>query len=176
MPSEHAYLISRSPVMLTVAGVDVCIPFSPAARWLEAMDDPRSLAFALADRPSQERLLEALVTVPGAEQALYAQSYALLARSTGRARWWEGARLANSGAAPEILGRLVLAGVDPYARTIGEWCAAMYTVATQNSDETGQIRFEMQLAFPPAGFEDQWDDGEDYDQMMAGFRDLPGMD
>ena len=51
----------------------------------------------------------------------------------------------------------------------------MYAVATKDADDTGRIRFEMQLAFPPSGFEDRWDDGEDYDQMVAGFRDLPGM-
>lgn len=176
MPSEYALLISRAPVTVNVAGVQVTVPFSPAGVWIEHLDRPSTLLYRLADEPSQRALLEALRTVPGADKALENQSYAFLARMTGRARWWEGLRLANTGAAPDVLGRMVLNGVDPYARTVGEWCAAMYTLAVQDQDETGVIRFEMQLAFPPAGFEEQWDDGEDYETMAAGFRDLPGMD
>lgn len=175
MPSEFASLISRSPVTVNVAGAEVTIPYAPAAAWIEALERPEYLAFTLADEPSRERLLEVLLDVPGAEEALKRQSHALIQRATGWPRWWEGVRLANTAASADVLGHLVLAGVDPHARTIGEWCSAMYTVATRDADETGRIRVEMQLAFPPSGYEDQWDDGEDFDQMVAGFRDLPGM-
>lgn len=175
MTSEFAALISRTPAALNVAGVQVVVPFAPAATWLEALSAPHVLAFTLADQDSKRKLIDALTTVPGAAEALESQSYALLRSATGRARWWESVRLANTAATPDVLGRLVLAGVDPHTRTIGEWCAAMYTLATQNADETGLIKFEMTLAFPPDGFEDEWDDGEDYDQMIEGFRDLPGM-
>lgn len=175
MASEFASLISRAPVTVNVAGAEVIIPYAPAAAWIEAIEQPAYVAFHLADGPSREALLRVLLEVPGAEQALEHQSHALIARATGRARWWEGVRLANTAASADVLGHLVLAGVDPHARTIGEWCAAMYAVATKDADDTGRIRFEMQLAFPPSGFEDRWDDGEDYDQMVAGFRDLPGM-
>lgn len=175
MPSEFSSLISRSPVTINVAGAEVTIPYASAAVWIEAMERPAYLAFTLADEPSRERLIGVLMDVPGSAEALERQSHALIRSATGRARWWEGVRLANTAASADVLGHLVLAGVDPHARTIGEWCSAMYTVATKDADETGQIRFEMQLAFPPSGYEDQWDDGVDYDEMVAGFRDLPGV-
>src|SRR5688500_5163531 len=172
--SEAGARISRSPVTLTVAGVKVTVPFAPAAVWLDALQDPARAVLHLADKSSKERLMWALLDVPGAEEAIRSQSYELIRRATGRATWWESTRLANTAASPEVLGRLVLAGVDPHTRSIGEWCAAMYTVATQNADETQLIKFDMTLAFPPPGYEDEWDDGEDYDAMAAGFRDLPG--
>jgi len=173
-PSDPGALISRSPVTLTVAGVKVTVPFAPAAAWLDALQDPARAVLHLADKPSKERLMWALLDVPGAEDAIRAQSYDLIRRATGRSQWWESTRLANTAASPDVLGRLVLAGVDPHTRSIGEWCAAMYTVATQNADQTQQIKFDMTLAFPPPGYEDEWDDDEDYESMAAGFRDLPG--
>lgn len=158
-----------------MAGVEVHVPFRPATQWVDAMQTPSAALFHLTDAEGRKGIVRALVTVPGAREALEHQSHALITQATGRARWWEAVRLVMTSIEPNVLGRLVLAGVDPETRTIGEWCAAMYAVATQNVDETGRIRFDMALAFPPDGFEDEWDDGEDYEAMVAGFRDLPGV-
>lgn len=175
MASDASLLLSRDDIHLTVAGATIRIPFAPAATWLNVLDQPDYLIFGLADQEGKETLLSLLVDTPGADQAIRTQSRALIKRVTGRERWWEAVRLAYTGASPGFLGHLVLAGVDANVRTIGEWCASVYTVSTRNADDTGRIRFDMSIALPPEGLEDEWDDGNDFESMQADFRDFPGM-
>ena len=67
----------------------------------------------------------------------------------------------STSAGPDVLGRLVLANVDPWARSLGEWCAATYALCVKGCDEKGRMRFDFSLSVPPPGYEDEWDDGGD---------------
>ena len=172
MPSEYLPL-SRDPVVVTVAGVRFALPYAPAAVWTQALVNPGTLVARLATQEQREVLADLLMENRGATAELKSESLRTLGEAAGRV-WWEAARLANTSVSPEVLGRLVLAGVDAYARTIGEWCAAVYALCTKNADEKGRLRFDFSLSIPPAGYEDEWDDGDDPAAITAALGKLSG--
>jgi hypothetical protein len=172
MPNEFLPL-SRNPVAVTVAGTRFLLPYRPAAVWALAVGRTETLAASLADAGQRETLAGLLIEQPAAVSELRAESLRILGESTGRP-WWEGARLLSTSVAPEVLGRLVLAGVDAHARSVGEWCAAVYALCTKNADEKGRLRFDFSLSIPPAGYEDEWDDGDDPAEVMAAVSKLTG--
>lgn len=159
MPSEYA-LLSRGPLTVTVAGVRADIPYRPAAIWAGRLDKIHVLASVLADESGQESLADAVLTRAGAGTQLREESLRILSQATGR-KWWEAGRLLATSLSPEVLGRLVLAGVDPWNRSVGEWCAAVYALCVKGQDEKGRLRFDFSLSIPPIGYEDEWDDGDD---------------
>ncbi|MYZ38436.1 MULTISPECIES: hypothetical protein [unclassified Streptomyces] len=168
--------ISRSAVTVQVAGHPVTVPYRAAGHWLTAVADSRpSLALMrLADEDGRAWLIGRLAAGDLALETAVQGSYDALSQAGGRA-WWESYRLLSLGAQPAVLGHLLLAGVDPWARSLGEWCAAVHTLMTRNSKEEDVFKFDSQLAAPPAGFEDEWDDSEDFDAMVAAARNMPGM-
>lgn len=160
MPSDYASLL-RDPVVIRVAGTDITLPYRPAADWIRALRKLQTLAVALADDRGRDVLLDLVIEHPLAHHEIEAESLRILGEAAGR-NWWGTARLLATSANPDVLGRLVLAGVDPYGRSVGEWCAATYTACVKGQDEKGRIRFDFSLAIPPVGYEDAWDDeGED---------------
>lgn len=165
MPSEHSPL-SRRPLTVTVADVRAEIPYRPAAVWVEELSQLHVLAAVLADGPAREALADAVLAYPGAATRLREESLRILGEAAGM-KWWEAGRLLSTSAGGEVLGRLVLAGVDPWTRTVGEWCAAVYALCVKGQDEKGRIRFEFMLSLPPPGYEDEWDDGQD-PEVVAG--------
>jgi hypothetical protein len=105
---------------------------------------------------------------------VFQTSYKLLEECTGR-RWWQAARILLTGEAPDFLGRATLAGMDPWNLTVGQWCSGLYALLTQNLDEPGRFKVDAQLSMPPAGVDDDdWAD-DDFDQMVASARNMPGM-
>ncbi|WP_326811625.1 hypothetical protein [Streptomyces scopuliridis] len=168
--------ISRTPVAITVAGHPVTIPYRPAADWLTALADsrPSLTLMRLADEPSRTWLIDQLAAGTLPLETAVQGSYDTLAAVGGRA-WWETYRLGVLSTDTITLGHLVLAGVDPAARTLGEWCAAVYTLLTRNAKEQDVFKFDAQLAAPPPGFEDEWDDDQDFAAMAEAARNLPGM-
>lgn len=173
MKSEFNAL-SREPLTVHVSGVPVRIPFRPAGAWAVAMDHPGWLALLLADTEGQETLADLIIDHPDARLHVRAESLRILSESTGR-KWWEAARLIVTSTSPEVLGRMVLAGVDPWSRSIGEWCAAVYTVCTKGHDDKGRLKFDFRLSLPPRGYEDEWDDeGDDPEATMKAVRAISG--
>lgn len=170
MPSEFA-ILARAPLTVTVAGEDVQIPYRPAGAWLQAMAHPATLAARLADLEDRDRLADWVMDRPGAVMDLFNESLRLLREAGGRP-WWEVGRLMSTSAAPEILGALVVAGVDPWQRSIGEWCAATYHLCTKGQDDKGRLRFDFSLQVPPPGYEDEWDTGEGANDPAATMADL----
>ena len=172
MPNEFLPLF-REPVAVTVSGVRLLLPYRPAAAWAQGLGRVESLAAVLASPEQRETLAGLLIERPAATAELRAESLRILGEATGR-KWWEGARLLATSVAPEVLGRLVLAGVDAHARSVGEWCAAVYALCTKTADEKGRLRFDFSLSIPPAGYEDEWDDGDDPAEVMASLGKLTG--
>lgn len=173
MRSEYAPF-DRSPLTVHVCGTPIEIPFRPAAAWAVALDHPGWLAALLADEAGREVIADLLIEQPRAREDVRAESLRILSEACGR-KWWEAARLIVTSASPEVLGRMVLAGVDPWSRSIGEWCAAAYTVCTKGHDEKGRLKFDFRLSIPPRGYEDEWDDdGDDPEVTMKAVRAISG--
>jgi hypothetical protein len=136
------------------------VPWHPAAVWMQNLPYIHSVASRLAAEADRERLVDEVMRMHGAAAALRAESLRLLEHATDR-RWWAAGRLMSTSASPDVLGRLTLAGVDPWTRSIGEWCAATYALCVKGQDEKGRLKFDFQLSVPPAGYEDEWDDEGD---------------
>lgn len=165
MASEFAALL-REPTTVTVAGVRVSLPYRPAAVWASGLDRLHVLASLLADPADRDKLAEAVLSSPDAMDQLKDESLRVLGEQ-GQRPWWEVGRLLRSSASGEILGRLVLAGVDPWQRSVGEWTAAVYAIFVKDQDEKGRAKFDFTLSLPPPGYEDQWDDGIDDIDALA---------
>ena len=172
MPSEFAPL-SRSPLLITVAGTRVSIPYRPAASWAEALPRLNVLASLLAEPADRAVLTELVIEHPGARTELKSESLRILSEATGR-KWWEAGRLVSTSASPEVLGRLVLSGVDAWNRSVGEWCAATYALCVKGQDEKGRLRFDFSLSIPPSGYDDEWDDGDDPAAVQAALGAMMG--
>lgn len=157
--------LSREPVRLTVCGSELLIRWRPALGWLEALrSGPESLALALADQADDLVVGLALGEVPMAE--VQDASYQLMADETGRP-WWSALRLAYSSVGGDVLGELTLSGVDPSRVSFGQWCSAAYRVLTRNADERDKLKIDSELELPPSGYEEAWDDGNDFEAMVA---------
>lgn len=167
MPSDFAPL-SRKPLTITVAGTDVLIPYRAAALWVEAQSEMHRLPLAasLADEEGREVITDLLITHPRAEGDLKRESLRILGDAAGR-KWWEAGRLLSTSVSAEVLGRLVLSGVDPWTRSLGEWCAATYALCVKGQDEKGRLRFDFSLSVPPPGHEEEWDDDGDDPAAIA---------
>lgn len=173
MPSE-ASLLSHRPMSAVVAGARIPLPWRPAAVWCEGVGHIGTLLSELADPDVRDILADLITDHPQAVDELRRESFRLLEEATGR-RWWESARLLATAASPQVLGRLVLAGVDPWSRTVGEYVAATYSLCIKGSDEKSRMRFELSLSMPPAGYEDAWDDdGDDAEATMAAVSAMMG--
>lgn len=159
MPSDFR-ILSRDPLTITVAGTRIEIPYRPAAVWARATRESSRLpvAAALADDTGRETLADLLLEEDGAVADLRAESRRILGDVGGRP-WWEVSALLNTSVEGELLGRMLLAGLDPWQRSLGEWIAATYALCLKGQDEKGRIRFQFSLSIPPPGYEDEWDDG-----------------
>lgn len=157
MPSD---LLSRTPVGVTVAGVDFALAWAPAAVWMRGLTGARMVVAELATPEQREALADLIMSDESAVADLRAESRRILEQATGR-KWWEAQRLINTAREGEALGRMVLAGVDPWSRSIGEWCAAVYALVAKGRDEKARLKLDFELALPPPGEEDAWDDEGD---------------
>jgi hypothetical protein len=140
---------------------------------MAAMTRLDALAGVLAPLEARDLLADLLMEDPRAYSELRSESLRILGEAGGR-KWWEVGRLLSTSASPEVLGRLVLAGVDPWNRSVGEWCAATYALCVKGRDEKGRLKFDFSLSIPPQEFEDEWDDGDDPAAVMAGLAGLTG--
>jgi hypothetical protein len=165
MRSEHS-LLSRDPLTVQVAGRRITVPYRPAAEWVMAVSRLGSLAGAFLSEQERDDLIDLVMTHPSAGMELEQESLQLLSRATGR-KWWESARLMTTSAAPDVLGRMILAGVDPWSRSVGEWVSAVYALCVKGQDEKGRLRFDFMLSIPPPEYEDEWDDDGDDPTVVA---------
>lgn len=136
---------------------------APVREWMD-LDALRTaaLSFALEDRRDMVRAV-ASGRMSGEELAGW--SHKLVETLTGW-KWWEASTLLVTSGSRGVLGRLTLAGVDPDRVTIGPWCAAVWAVLTEHLDAKGVQRLETELSLPPEGYEDAWDDDEEYYRAM----------
>ena len=163
-------LCSRDPVLVTLAGRDFLLPYRPAAGWVEPSRRVVALVPLMAERDDRDAMVDLLMDQPGTRADMISEGRRILSQATGR-RWYEAQKLINTSMQPEALGRLVLAGVDPWQRSIGEWCAALYALYVKGADKKERTKLDFSLALPPPGAEDEWDDdGSDAEATMAAFQ------
>lgn len=157
--------LSREPVRLTVHGSELLIRWHPALDWIEAIrTGADSVVLSLADGADELVLGLALGDVP--LRAVSKASHELLEEETGY-RWWTALKLAASSASGAVLGELTLNGVDPARVSFAQWCSAVYRILTRDKDQKGKLKVDFELELPPPGYEEAWDDGNDYEQMVA---------
>lgn len=166
-------LIARTPIRARVGGRDFTIPYRPAAEWLLASRHLSTLVSQLARPEDRDTLVDLVLDGYGSE--LEREGRRILGEVTGR-KWYQALRLINTTANPESLGRLLLAGLDPWERTIGEWCAATYAMVAKGRDTKERNRMDFSLSLPPPGYEDEWDDdgGNDPEATMNAVQALMG--
>lgn len=89
---------------------------------------------------------------PDADRRWLNAARVAVGRGGGRDWWWS-VNLARKalGAWPYINGKLLLSGVDSHHLPFPDWLDACYMLLWGNSDETGQIKLDLELTLPPAG-------------------------
>lgn len=150
---------------MVVHGVQLSLPWRPALDWVDAMRrDPDLMALILADHP--DRVTVGLATGEVALYEVQEASHGLIEAETGE-RWWVALKLVYSSAGKDVLGELTLSGVDPARVSFGQWCAATYRVLTRHAEPKDKLKIDFELELPPPGYEEAWDDGNDFDHMVA---------
>lgn len=163
--SDPLRSLSRQPAHVTVHGAELRLQWHPALDWIETLRrDPDLVALALAEQPDAVVLGLVSGTVP--RTAVADASHGLLESETGY-RWWTALKLAYSSAGGAVLGELTLSGVDPARVSFGQWCSAVYRILTKDADEKGRLKIDFELELPPPGYEEAWDDGNDFAAMVA---------
>jgi len=166
--------LARTPFTVTVAGRAFRVSYRPASEWLIELNDAplEVLAYRILGEDSDFllRVADGDVTHEQARDA----GPVILAEASGYDRWWQAYNLIRASAQDDVLGRMLLKGVDPARVTLGQWCTALYALAVTGAKESDKAKFDFQLDIPPAGYDpgDAWDDG--YDPMAAAAA-MPGM-
>lgn len=156
--------LSRAPVRVHVGARELTLPWRPALDWIEILrQGPDALAVALCEEPDE--CVMALATGALSLSAVQSASHALLEAESGK-RWWVALKLAYTSATPAVLGELTLSGVDPSRVGFGQWCAAVYRILTRNADAKERMKTDFELELPPPGYEDAWDDGNDFNALV----------
>lgn len=175
MAREPGY--SREPIRLGVGRRSYSVPFRPAAEWVEAVaaaeGGPAGVLLAVVDQPTQSEIYESLLTGSLSSEELAQAAYDVLSEASPF-KWWETCRLLYASRQRQVMGRLALAGLDPWSMPVGVWCTAVYACMTENADDVGKFKFDAQLNNPPDGVEDD-DWGDDFETMVAQARQMPGM-
>lgn len=168
-------LLSRSPVPVRIGGRDFLLPHRPAAEWMGAAQRPSGLVSQLATPQQRDAMIDLVMDRPGAAEDLIKEGRRILGDATGR-KWYQAQKLINTSLDTEALGRLLLSGLDPWERSIGEWCAATYALCVKGLDAKKRGRLDFSLALPPPGAEDEWDDdgGADPEATMSAVQALMG--
>jgi hypothetical protein len=164
-------------VIQDIAGVRVGIPYQPAAEWVEACamaTDISGVVFQLATRSSVERLNDAMVNSRVTTEELAKGATGLLERVSPY-RWWVTYRLFLLSRQAAVMGRIVLAGLDPWKLPPAMWATGVYALLTENASETERFKFDAQLETPPPGVDDDTWGADDFESMVASARAMPGM-
>lgn len=165
------------PVEVTAGRHAFLIPATDAAGWMECMlaDD---LEFAvlpgLLDSAQADLLEDLLCSGELAPLDLRNAAYRAITAAGGR-DWWEVVRLCLAADQPNVLGELVLHGVDPAGMPLARWVAAVYALLTRNLDEKGLMKFQTKIMLVPdiEGLEvDELP--SDAAEVMAMLRAMPG--
>lgn len=169
-----------TPVTVEVAGARFRIPPISASGWITAVTAPvmeTAVLPGLLDEEPAEYLLDLLQSERVSERDLLHASYRAIQQAAGR-DWWVAVRLTGAMASGEgqIMGEMILRGVNPSALTYDHWLSAVYALLTRNRDEKDLFKFNASLFLPPAieGLEVE-DAVMDEQKVLAMLRTMPGV-
>lgn len=168
---------SQDPIVVAVGSHRVHVPHRNAAEWVDAMqrrNGPGGVLLELCRENTHDILKDALITGDVSAQDVVEASHRLIETAIPY-RWWEATRLLVLSADTGVLGRTVLAGMDPWELTAAQWCAGVYAICTEHADEKGKFKFDAMLSNPPEGVDDDSWGEESFDAMVAQARRMPGM-
>lgn len=173
MPDKAAY--GRGTLTIPLGEFTVSVPFHPADVWVEGLDKgPVGLLMHLIRRGTSENILIGLGAGEITDGQVADAAFALL-KAAMPYTWWEAWRLLAVSRTPEVMGRLVLAGLDPRNMTAAMWASAVYALLTKNLDKAERFKFDANLSVPPEGFDDDEWGTEDFETMVQQARQMPGM-
>lgn len=163
MATDPLAALRTGPVRIERDGAVRYFRSAPVREWI----DLGALRAAALEFATEDRAAFVLDVATGrtSGRELEGWSHALVERITGW-RWWEASTLLITSGGPAVLGRLTLAGVDPDRTLLGPWCAAVWAVLTEHADAKQVDKLKTELSLPPPGYEDAWDDDEDYYAAM----------
>lgn len=149
----------------------------PALPWLLAMSsDPWTTAVfpkLLASDAEYEQAMDAIQYGDIDTEALNRAAFDAIGYAGGR-RWWHTYNLVRAARGDEsgaLLGRMVMAGVDPERVSLAGWCSALYSILAKGCDVPARAKLDGYVASPPAiagAFEDAA--GDSYEAMVAAAR------
>ena len=181
MTDLRAAAFRSTPYRITVRGIDFRFPVWTAAQWLEVTADGQwpVTVCASMDAESHDRFLDAVEAGTLTVHDITRVARAAEAASAGRS-WWEAERLIASlyEDGGNLLGRLIMAGVDPSRITLAALCSALWSELIKGGDATHRMKVESQLVVPPADADDEDLDAlpqEDISQTVQRLRNMPGM-
>lgn len=167
------------PVTVQMAGAYFTIPALSASHWIMAVTSQTletAVLPGLLDEEPAEYLLDLLQSGQITGKQLNHASYKAVTQAAGR-DWWAAVRLTGTMAAGDgqIMGEMILRGVNPSALTYDHWLSAVYALLTRNKDEKELFKFNASLFLPPniPGLEIE-EAVMDEQQVLAMLRTMPG--
>lgn len=181
MPGSSFYqaAVGAGPIHLGTGPHRFVLPHLPADAWILALSDVDPVACVIPgmlDEPSEERLYRLVESGRMSLDGLRDLAFQAVSEASGR-KWWIAMKIVGMAGSDdgEFFGRLLLKGIDPGRLTFGAWCAAAYALALSGQESKDRLRFTSKLMAPPAGFEEQADEGMDFSSMVKMARAMPGM-
>lgn len=165
----------RGPFTVEADGLTYTFPALSAAEWLDTLAYTSWPAAVLHRVPDAQ--YEAFLAIPDLDKShLLRMAHAVLEGAGGRP-WWQVERVAHAVlGAPNLLGGVLLRGVDPERMTLAAFVSAVWVLLTQSGDDMQRAQMEMELtAPPPEALEEQGPQEMSMDDMVAMMRGVPGM-
>jgi hypothetical protein len=151
------------PVAVELAGQDFLIAARPAQDWVVKIADEDWLGIVpgMVTDYSIADLIDAGDITPN---DLVVVARDAVSAASGM-QWWEACRLAKAIVGQiDVVGALVMAGVDFSHRPIGAVLASAYRLLVENRDEKQRAQFDRELSAVPDAIKAQ----ERYDPEAAG--------
>lgn len=179
MSRTESHFGSPAPVSVTLAGVRFTIPARNAAYWIDAVISDQteiSILPGMLEEEHSDYLLDMIQNDRVREKDLLNAAYRALTTAAGR-DWWVAIRLtgAVTGETGQVMGELILRGVNPSALTYAHWLDAVYALMVRNMDEKALFKFNASLMLAPSieGIEIE-EATMDESQVLAMLRTMPG--
>lgn len=179
-PSPLAASISPQPVRVEAAGRTFTIPVLPASAWICAIadDEPITSVFpGLLPESEYEVVTDMLIYGKLTTVDLRRPAFDAVSAASGF-RWWEALSLVGMCTHDaQVIGELTLFGIDPDTTPFGRWCAALYALNLRNLDDKERQKWLAKFTFPPPLAEamDEAAAGDSFQDMIKGFRGMPGV-
>lgn len=158
------------------SGGFVCtFPALTAAQWLELLAEGNWPVRVLHRIPDDQ--YDAFLSLPDLDRARLMRLSRLILETAGGRRWWEVQRVAESViSSPQVLGAVLLRGVDPERMTLAAFVCVVWALLTQSGDDMQRAQAEMELTMPPPeALEDEPEPVYEMQDLVTRMRSLPGV-